>query len=360
MFRRRLAVAAKPELFAIESADGRRLDARLEIEAEAVIIHSRGGAFGKPNLRNPDHRLAVARALEQLRKAGWPLGGVWLDSRVARTWPEPERLLVSGDELTLPLPDLVTLIGQRGQAKGRPDGATGHGNSTKQIRIGVPGASKSALVGVLEASPWGATVRLPAQVQRQVTHDMIDRAIDRLRNGATHRFEGSRDYDLLLPSGERLAPKAVFGLALEEVIGRQAVPSDFSAGWGQPCFEIIESAGYPIVAKGDDVSASDPNEDPERVWAEGSPKRISHLRRERARGLAEAKKREFIAKHGHLFCERCGLVPSKDLGPFGDACIEVHHATLAISKMDGSAGTRLSELQCLCANCHRIVHREQL
>jgi 5-methylcytosine-specific restriction protein A len=54
------------------------------------------------------------------------------------------------------------------------------------------------------------------------------------------------------------------------------------------------------------------------------------------------------------------LVPSEGLGPFGDACIEVHHHAVAVAKMDGKARTRLADLQCLCANCHRIVHREQL
>lgn len=102
-----------------------------------------------------------------------------------------------------------------------------------------------------------------------------------------------------------------------------------------------------------------PTED-ERTWAEGCPKRIEHLRRERASGLGCRKKRRFIEEHGYLFCERCGLVPSKSLGPFGDACIEVHHNRIAVAKMTEQTRTRLADLQCLCANCHRIVHREQL
>ena len=81
---------------------------------------------------------------------------------------------------------------------------------------------------------------------------------------------------------------------------------------------------------------------------------------ERAPDLAQMKKRRFRELHGHLFCERCGLVPSQNLGPFGDACIEVHHNTVAVAEMDGKTRTRLADLQCLCANCHRIVHRELL
>jgi 5-methylcytosine-specific restriction protein A len=38
----------------------------------------------------------------------------------------------------------------------------------------------------------------------------------------------------------------------------------------------------------------------------------------------------------------------------------VHHRTTAVAKMNGTTRTRLSDLQCLCANCHRLVHREAL
>ncbi|HEV7254757.1 MAG TPA: hypothetical protein VGN97_16865 [Mesorhizobium sp.] len=59
---------------------------------------------------------------------------------------------------------------------------------------------------------------------------MIDEAIDAFLAGRPHNFQQSTDYDVLLGSGERLPPKAVFGLALEKLIGRPATPYDFSAG----------------------------------------------------------------------------------------------------------------------------------
>ncbi len=216
---------------------------------------------------------------------------------------------------------------------------------------------RDAVLGILDAS-GGRTSRLPAATLRLVSPEMIDAAIDAYQAGVKHNFAESRDYDVLLPSGERLPPKAVFGIALGPIIGRPAKPSDFTAGWGEPCFEIIEEAGYPIVEKAASSSSSD--EDDERTWAEGSPKRTQHIRRERASGLAKMKKRRFIQLHGHLYCERCKIIPSEELGPHGNACIEVHHSTLAVAKMGGDSATRLADLQCLCANCHRIVHREQL
>lgn len=192
---------------------------------------------------------------------------------------------------------------------------------------------------------------LDASTLRRVTHKMVDDAVRRCVGGEPHDFSQSTRYDVLLTTGDRLPPKAVFGLALEKVIGRKATPYDFSAGWGAPCFQIIEAAGYPIVPKGQNPS------DDQASWAEGSPTLKTHLTRERA-DLAAAKKRQFISLHGRLCCERCGLVPSEKDGPKGDACIEVHHAKIAVSKMGKGVRTRLSDLQCVCANCHRMIHFE--
>jgi 5-methylcytosine-specific restriction protein A len=340
-------------------ANGDTLDARVELEDGAIILHSRGGAFGKPNLRNPDYKKALRAILERLDGSDFSPSGVWVDSRVAQAWPEPQRRLLDAAEFSLPVNQLVTLISQRAAAKGRPDGVTGHGNSTKRVRIGVPVASIAQLQTLLSATARDRNPRLPAETLRLVEPWMIDEAIDSFMGGTEHNFQGSKDYDLLLLSGERLPPKAIFGLALSKVIGRPTKPSDFSAGWGQPCFDIIENAGYPIVPKEESVLSLSPEVDDERTWVEGSPKRSQHLRRERAPGLARMKKRRFIELHGHLFCERCGLIPSQSLGPFGNACIEVHHSTVAVAEMDSSTRTRLADLKCLCANCHRIVHREQ-
>jgi len=194
--------------------------------------------------------------------------------------------------------------------------------------------------------------RVPAAIQRRVTSKMIDRAIEAIRAGASHNFADSTDYDVLLPTGERLPPKAVFGLALENVIREPATPYHFAAGHNQPSFQIIQAANYLIVPKGL------PIDEDERTWAEGALKVKVHLAAERRSTLASAKKREFRRTHGHLFCERCLLIPSETLGPFGDACIEVHHAHTPVAKMEENHLSKLSHLQCLCANCHKVVHRE--
>jgi hypothetical protein len=153
-------------LVTILNADGRPLDAKMELAPGAIALLSRGGARSKPNVRNPDYLPALRAILSRLKAAAPEIAGVWLDSSEARRWPEDERLLVAPQELDQAVDQLVRLIGQRGAAKGRPEGARGPGNSTKRIRVSVPGATTTQLMHYLEAVPEGERRRLPAATQR--------------------------------------------------------------------------------------------------------------------------------------------------------------------------------------------------
>ena len=44
-------------------------------------------------------------------------------------------------------------------------------------------------------------------------------------------------------------------------------------------------------------------------------------------------------------------------GAHGVVCIEVHHHLVQVESMTDTHRTKLEDLQCLCANCHRVVHR---
>ena len=60
----------------------------------------------------------------------------------------------------------------------------------------------------------------------------------------------------------------------------------------------------------------------------------------------------------HLFCERCQMDPVKVYGgTLGEACIEVHHKSVAIHQMKAGHKSIMEDLMCLCANCHRVEHR---
>jgi predicted HNH restriction endonuclease len=128
---------------------------------------------------------------------------------------------------------------------------------------------------------------------------------------------------------------------------------------GTVCFELLEAAGYKIVPKDEQVEVLElPTDIEEREWAEGQVKLVYHLKRERSPGLSKAKKASFIKKHGRLFCEECGTDPVEAYGDFGVACIEVHHEAIQVADMGEQHKTTLDQLRCLCANCHRVLHRK--
>jgi 5-methylcytosine-specific restriction protein A len=245
-------------------------------------------------------------------------------------------------------------VGQRPGAKG--------GNSRKRLRIVFsanppPSQILKAIKGVRRTEP--STSRLTAQQLNKVTSYHIWLAVQDLRKKpSNHNFGPSTKYDVMLEDNERLPAKAVFGKALEKALGVLALPEHFSDLDGSICNMALSDAGYEIIAKGTSVkeqSTEISRED--KVWTEGNMKRVLHLKRERQSGLASAKKEAFIDAHGRLFCERCQLEPIDAYGELGNACIEVHHI-IPLSDNDRNPETKLDDLQCLCANCHRIVHKQ--
>lgn len=202
--------------------------------------------------------------------------------------------------------------------------------------------------------------RFVAATFEPLTGEHLLRAAQRLAAGFTaHRFGPSTEYDLLF-NGLRLPPKAIFGIAASEALGFPVGPDNFSAGEGTLSFRTLRAHGYPVVRKGDaDPLSAAPISDEDRIWTEGRPKLVQHLRRERGVGLAAAKRAQFRALHGRLFCERCKLDPIEIYGSeFGEGCIEVHHRETHVAEMPDGHETRLDDLSCLCANCHRVTHRE--
>ena len=202
--------------------------------------------------------------------------------------------------------------------------------------------------------------RLPAELLRKVTAEHVWNAVERLRDPTfKHAFGPSTDFDLVTETGERFPPKAVFGVAASEALSFKVLPKHFSGGEGTICFKVLDEAGYDIVPKNQTVQAIDiPPSTEDRLWTEGKPRLIAHLRRERASGLAQAKKDWFLRTHGRLTCEKCGMDPVEVYGGLhGTACIEVHHQAVQVENMAEAHQTKLEDLQCLCANCHRVEHR---
>ena len=80
-----------------------------------------------------------------------------------------------------------------------------------------------------------------------------------------------------------------------------------------------------------------------------------HLRRERSRKLITA----FKASLRDFSCEACGQDMSAIYGQLGEGYIEAHHR-VPVAMIEEGERTRLSDLAALCANCHRIIHRNGL
>lgn len=206
----------------------------------------------------------------------------------------------------------------------------------------------------------GKNERLSAETLNKVTPELIWNAVQQFQNGdVPHLFSPSTDYDLLAEDGQRFPPKAVFGVALSMALGGTAIePKHFSAGESTPCFRLLREAGYKIISKNSHALSQDPIPDLDQEWHEGEAKLVSHLKRERAPGLSKAKKTQYRRLHGKLICERCDLDPVAEYGTeHAEACIEVHHSATHVSEMTSGHKTTLDDVQCLCANCHRLVHR---
>ncbi|TFZ00672.1 hypothetical protein EZ313_19670 [Ramlibacter henchirensis] len=269
--------------------------------------------------------------------------------------PLEQRRILSAAEGATTAEEVCKLLASRMKVFGQSPSASG-GNSTKRIRIRLSAPfqlTDEKVVDVVAAAPE----RLPAsQLEKVGAQDLLF-AVEQLLAGASHRFGESTDYDVLLDTGKRLPPKAIFGIAATRALGFSVLPGHFSGGVGTPCFKALEGAGYQIVPK-DAPDPEVPREAADREYVEGTPKLRSHLRKERRSGLAAAKKDEFRQAHGRLFCERCEMDPVKVYGDSsGEACIEVHHRAVQVQDMAPGHKTKLSDLKCLCASCHRVVHR---
>ncbi|MGR4850153.1 HNH endonuclease [Streptomyces sp. LARHCF252] len=81
------------------------------------------------------------------------------------------------------------------------------------------------------------------------------------------------------------------------------------------------------------------------------------LARERDPKLRSMKIEQVRRRGSPLRCEVCDFDFAQIYGSLGEGYIEVHHVTpLHIS---GAQETRLDDLACLCANCHRMCHRSR-
>jgi 5-methylcytosine-specific restriction protein A len=81
------------------------------------------------------------------------------------------------------------------------------------------------------------------------------------------------------------------------------------------------------------------------------------LARERNPKLRALKIKQMRHRGRPLRCEVCNFDFARTYGDLGEGYIEVHHVTpLHVS---GARETKLDDLACVCANCHRMCHRSR-
>lgn len=91
---------------------------------------------------------------------------------------------------------------------------------------------------------------------------------------------------------------------------------------------------------------------------EGKPIWRLHKTRERNKGLVSKKKKSVLDTTGKLECEVCRIDFAEVYGDIGFGFAECHHKN-PLSLRDGNEETTLDDLAILCANCHRMIHRQK-
>ena len=352
-------------LHQFHDASGVPLDAHFEVQDRILYLRGRGGTKGTPSARNTEYGSALRILLERVDRSDLRLEGVWVDSARVQNMPMEERRILSSEDTDSSPKLLFTKLSRGMEAVGRDSNSSSPGNHTKRLRFvfvgNIPAERIVKFVGLGKFDTISERRgRLSAAELEPVCADHIWRAVQQLCSGsAVHEFRESRVFDVVTDEGKRFPPKAVFGIAATEALGFDVKPKHFESGSHTICHKAIKDAGFEIVRKEEDVRCNDyPLNPDDRRWTEGHPRLVTHLRRERSAGISKAKKKDFEREHGRLYCERCQLDPIEAYGPLlGKACIEVHHI-VPVAKVLPGHPTELKDLMCLCANCHRIVHKE--
>jgi 5-methylcytosine-specific restriction protein A len=101
-------------------------------------------------------------------------------------------------------------------------------------------------------------------------------------------------------------------------------------------------------------------DDDDDLASEGKLLTRMHRSYERKPENRRRKIAQFRRTHGgRLFCECCEFDFERTYGEHGEGFIECHHAA-QLSSLKPHQVLKLSDLRMLCANCHRMVHRNAL
>lgn len=107
----------------------------------------------------------------------------------------------------------------------------------------------------------------------------------------------------------------------------------------------------------DVISHALSNEDEE--FTEGKILTRVHKYRERNTRAVKQKKKAVLEKTGKLICEVCSFDFYEVYGDRGAGFAECHHL-IPLSELGDNVTTQVKDLAIVCANCHRMLHRNPL
>lgn len=100
------------------------------------------------------------------------------------------------------------------------------------------------------------------------------------------------------------------------------------------------------------------NIDNEYEASEGQIITKQHKVYERDSKLINKKKEQVLKSGGKLICEVCNFDFFRKYGERGHGFIECHH-NIPVSTIPKGYKTKLGDLSLLCANCHRMIHKQK-
>jgi len=131
----------------------------------------------------------------------------------------------------------------------------------------------------------------------------------------------------------------------------------FDEFFGKPDELRVLASRIKNLAENEEVASKMPEvEDEDFSAKEGKLLFKYHRYRERDSKLAKRKKDRVLNIKGKLECEVCEFDFASEYGDLGNGFIECHHR-VPLSELDQERETRLDDLALVCANCHRMLHR---
>jgi ribosomal protein L37AE/L43A len=120
--------------------------------------------------------------------------------------------------------------------------------------------------------------------------------------------------------------------------------------------ELELSAQLGHVASAALSTASDPESLPATL--EGRKRLVVHFRIERSASAAQSAKDLHATRDPACSCEACGFSFAAVYGSHGANYIEAHHRA-PLSSLDTPKVPSMSDFALVCANCHRMLHRQK-